>query len=724
MLITIYFLRYVLCALAMGVLMVRCRVLSCMSKRTGFLLGAASTPFCIAVIVYIVCLIAPGTPSILLMILPVLISVIYLFTGESRKVLKSLAGEAAAYMKNIVGFLAKHKVCAVIPVILAVCFLAFLLLTNRNYKVYTLLRALRWKHLAAYATGLLLLAALVFCFILYRIQKSRRTVRFDEGLLLKMAQAAGLFIILVVTAFKIYYSGQTNIFASDPSHYYAQANYFAESRDAREIDHYSGEKEGTIFKDDHGYLWPVWLGDGRFFMEAGEDSLNPAINKITVCIVFLSFLLALFAVTWEVVGSGLLAGLSISLISLYRDMEYLILVGSRDAFRFLGMLLLLAVCVNGIMTAYRRRHESKSEKKKFQRQDALEVFFTGLFAYFCIEGHEGNIYLMLGLFIVYGVILLLLKTSFFKLCLLALSAGVGTVLGITKAIDNFITSGTLASSTGVVFHDTKVLDTLQETASKRGDWAAIAETYYLPELLLIFVGILSMLFLIIKGVRNRVDKEGIRIFAVAACLFGLLLPMFGVFDFLGYAFSKWTIEQARYRMYFMVLLSIAVCFAVHLLWEKKKSLILRYGILCFNLLVISIAPFSQTSSGPITTREVESYNNRVGTYNSIVGTAAKEKAQERQVYVDDQVLAYYCNCDAKLLYHSIAEPLIQAKTDEEIETALEKLNIGVIVLNVESMYHDYSLLPMWEYINNSDYADTSVIPMITGEKWILYQIKK
>lgn len=723
MMITIYFIRYILCALAMGTFIVRCNVFSCMSKRTGFLLGVAATPFCIATIVYVMCLIGPGIPSKLLIAVPMLVSAIYLFMGKSREILKSLARAAVSYMKNMVKFIAQHKVCVAIPVLLMVFFGIFVILANRSFVVHAVLKAMKVKEYAPYATIAFALAVLSVCILAYFVQKKRlKRARFDEGTLVKMALTTGLLLIMTITAVKVYYSSQTPMSASDPSHYFAQAKYFSESRDAGEIDHYTGGKEGTIFKDDHGYLWPVWLGDGRFFMTEQADDLNPIVDKITICVVLFSFLLTLFAIVWEVTGSGLLGGFSISLISLYRHMEYQILEGSRDAFRFLGMLLLLAICVNGIMATYHRRSEMEAGKKKFQKQDVIDVLFTGLFAFFCIEGHEGNIYLMLGLFIVYGIILLCYKVSFLKLCLLGLCAGIGTILGITKAIGNFIASGNFASSTAVVFHDTKVLDALRTISSGRGDWSEIAKTYFAPELLLIFFGILSMLFLIVKGIRHRKEKENIKTLSIAACLFGLLLPMLGVFDFLGYAFSKWTIEQARYRMYFMVLLSIAVCFAGHLLWKKRTSVSMRYCMLFFIVLVVSLAPFSQGSSGPITTKEVESRNKDVEVY-SVVGAAAREKAQGSEVYVDDQILAYYCDCDAKLLYCPIAEPLIQAKTNDEIEKALAGLNIGVIVLNVENMYHDYSLLPMWDYINNPQYADAFMAQTETGKEWVLYQIK-
>lgn len=726
MLITIYIIRYILCALAMGTLMVRCNVFSCMKKRTGFLLGVAVAPFCIAVIVYIVCLIMPGISSKVLIVFPMLASVLYLLMGKSRQVLKSQAKAAASRMKTIGRAAMQHKVCFVIPVIAAVIFGIIMILADENYFVYTGLKTMSIKKYAFCITIALALAVMLFCILAYFVQKGKfKHIRFNEGMLAKMALGTGLLLMVIITGTKIYYRFQTNLSSSDPSHYYAQAKYFSESRDAGEIDDYSGEKEGTVFKDDHGYLWPVWLGDGRFFTTAQEDSLNPVIDKIAICIVLFSFLLALAAIVWEATGSGLLAGFAISLISLYRHLESQILEGSRDAFRFLGMLLLLAVCVNSITAAYRKRSEAESGKRKFQKQDILDILFMGLFSYFCIEGHEGNIYLMLGLFIVYGISLIVCKISFLKLCLLGLSAGIGTVLGITKAIGNFIASGNFASSTAVVFHDTKVLDALRTISSGRDDWGKIAGTYYAPELILISLGILSMLFLLVEGIRHRKEKGNIKILSMAVCLLGLLLPMLGVFDFLGYEFSKWTIEQSRYRMYFMVLFSIAVCYTGHVLWNKKASVIARYCMLFFIVLVTGLAPLSQAGIGPVTGREAESRKNAVSGY-SRAGASVREKVleSEREVYVDDQILAYYCDCDAKLLYHPIAEPLIQAKTEEEIKNALARLNIGFIILDVDNMYHDYSLLPLWDYINDPQYADAFAAQTETGKKWVLYQIKE
>ena len=55
------------------------------------------------------------------------------------------------------------------------------------------------------------------------------------------------------------------------------------------------------------------------------------------------------------------------------------------------------------------------------------------------------------------------------------------------------------------------------------------------------------------------------------------------------------------------------------------------------------------------------------------------------------------------MYHMYTEDLIQAKTNAEIETALDKLNVGAILLPENGLdYHDYSLLPFWDYINENE----------------------
>lgn len=75
---------------------------------------------------------------------------------------------------------------------------------------------------------------------------------------------------------------------------------------------------------------------------------------------------------------------------------------------------------------------------------------------------------------------------------------------------------------------------------------------------------------------------------------------------------------------------------------------------------------------------------------------------DEDAFTKDQLLLYYLHGNPKLLYHPYTEDLIQAKTDNEIEAAIEKLNVGVIILPEDGIdYHDYSLLPFWEYINQN-----------------------
>ncbi len=89
-----------------------------------------------------------------------------------------------------------------------------------------------------------------------------------------------------------------------------------------------------------------------------------------------------------------------------------------------------------------------------------------------------------------------------------------------------------------------------------------------------------------------------------------------------------------------------------------------------------------------------------------------EKISDRDTFVYNEALLYYLKGTPKLLFHSYSEELLQAKTDEEIRRAVERLNIGAIILPSSGMeYHDYSLLPFWRYIN-----DSNEFGMITQEE--------
>ena len=187
-------------------------------------------------------------------------------------------------------------------------------------------------------------------------------------------------------------------------------------------------------------------------------------------------------------------------------------------------------------------------------------------------------------------------------------------------------------------------------------------------------------------------------------LFGMLLPLTGVLDFLGYECSRWFIAQIRYRMYFIMLLAIA---GAWLLTRKYTDNLLKSFIACVLVIVGCLclnAEYSRYSRYNI--NWLNTTISIVRDYNRVANLLATDEFKG-DIFTNDQVLLYHLYRNQslrhpKLLYHIYAKDLIQAKTDAEIEEAIFKLNIGIIILPQNGVaYHDYSLLPFWKYINES-----------------------
>lgn len=384
-------------------------------------------------------------------------------------------------------------------------------------------------------------------------------------------------------------------------------------------------------------------------------------------------------------GGGIYQAGVISLV-LFHIYEHslLMVAGSRDAFRFAALLLLIIFVINQV-------DNISTGKARWKEYIAM-----ALFSYLSINGHAGNIYIMLGMFIALGIILIVMKTSVKHLIVCGLSVLLGVLLSTVKTISIYFRTGSIFnSSVRATFHDTPVEEQMALWAIERANKSAVWASYTWPVRFMMLLGGVGLVIMIIAAWRKRNKRELI----FSLIISGMLLPMTGIMDWIGYKASLWFAVQIRYRMYFLMLFAIT---GAWLLTRKIRIKIVGGGIrVCVCL---AFAFFLQTEVIRYTTinrAEVDvRINDRIG-YIKMADIVAS--ITDGDAFTRDQVLLLYLHGTPKLLYHPYTEELIQAKTNEEIENAMEKLNVGVILLPENGIdHHNYSLLPFWDYINNSD----------------------
>lgn len=693
-------LRMLLVGAAAGVLFLRLGLFLRMKPSRVFLVGFGAAPFFLSLMDYLLGFVFVGWPSWFYLLVPALVSALFLCLRGSRARLSESLGALREGLGGVVKRSGKWFpfLAAIAALATAVFFVLYQLglylgelltavigsaMQEDMLATATLWDRVRYHldllHPAAPLLALAGLAGLVLLVVFVRGMRKDKTLWTNVF----------LFVVLVAAGYNLVLGYGTNVrpvVDEDRSHYELNARYFVEDKDSFEIDNYKDEKYGSSLRDDHGPLWTVLLADFRMNADALgiEDSLRT--DNFGVFCVYCGFLLMLFLTAEQLAHTKAAGAVAWVLFGFY-DKYIMMLFGSRDAFRFIGLLLLLLYA------------ESHLYAMREKRAKWFHHLFLLLLCYFCMNGHEGNIYIMFGMFLAMGVLMLGLRLPFAQILACGASALAGTLLGAEKAITHLIREGTLKSSTLQPFHDTPIIDQIAQVNANRADWAVIWESYSWYVLIAVAIGLVSLLALAVYAVR----KKDLSRLIIAALILGMLLPLTGLMDFLGYQCSVWFIEQYRYRMYFLML------FAVTGGWmltrrgsreERRETLSLIGSALCFVLYLL-IAVVRVTGYNRV---DMDSYLQIEAECRRIADVA--DAVEDGDVFTANRVLLYYLHGTPKLLYHNMSEPLIQAKTDEEIEAALDEMNVGAIILPRNGKkYHDYACLPFWDYLQRSERVD-------------------
>lgn len=674
----LYIVRMGFIGTAVGVLFIRTDLFCRMRNGQLMVLGIASTPMIVSLADYLLGFAFIGWSSWFYYLAPAMISVVWMLFHHNYKVALSAFSEIGQYAVKTIKK-AGNWILLDLIIALGGVFLESLLYSNscsfRGFLSTHVKPALQPLNMLGIIAGIVFLAVIFVSFV-YAIIRMRK----DEKL--RMNAFLSAFIILVGCGIFLgmSFNARPDI-DPDGAHYRLEARYFCEDKNSWEIDNYTDEKYGSSLRDDHGPLWIVNLADAQVLADAiGLDDPVRIINY-AIFWTYCCFYILLLLTTSFISGKYSAGVVSLLLFNLYRY-EVLMTMSSRDAFRFVG-LLLLYLYVSNILT------EIMEGKARW-----YHYVFMALFCYLSMNGHESNVYVMLGMFIVVAGMLIVKKTRLKDILLSGSAVLCGTLLGISKTFSIYMETGRIKSSTILPFHDTPVIQQIAEVNEKRADWETIWESYSRSVLFMMIIGIIALIVMIAISTVKK-DKN---LLIYGILIAGMLLPMTGIMDWIGYECSRWFVEQIRYRMYFLMLFAIAGGWMLTRPWAAK---LLRY--LCGFTAVIVFGLW------------LSAENDRISIYNKSHLTACititenyRELADmvasvtDRNVFMRKQQILYYLHGTPKLLYHMYAEDLIQAKTDAEIEDALEKLNVGAILLPENGLdYHDYSLLPFWDYINEN-----------------------
>ena len=669
----LYLIRIIILGLAIGTAFIRLKLFNKLTDGQTLLLGIASTPMFVSLIDYLLGLIFIGWGSWFYFLIPTIFSLVFLFLKRNYQITLDACVVIGAYL---VSYIKSMREWIVLDSIVAVGIMMFYsIIFNGINPFFYVSEIYHTQNVVGLLTAVIFISLIIVATLIL-LRKMYR-----QGTLKKNIYFIVMLVVIGTATIHAMSMIERPRIDSDRAHYELNARYFLEDKNSWEVDNYSDEKYGSSLTDDHGPLWVMYLVDADIVADiVGMDDqlkcVNFALFWAYLCFYYFIFISASF-----VGGTYRTGAISLVLFNIY---VYTILeiIGSRDAFRFVGLMLLFMYVVN--------QFDGIAEGECFW-YNYLIMF---LFCFLSMNGHEGNVYIMLGMFMVLAILLLIRKTPLKHFFACGISVLLGTLLGITKTIRIYLTTGRMTSSTILPFHDTPVVEQITKLNENRADFSRILNTYTYSVRFMIILGIIGLIVMLVLSIL-RDEKEQL---IAALTIVGMLLPMTGIMNWIGYDVSLWFAEQLRYRMYFIMLFAITGAWLITRK-SKYKSMTYISSIVCIICFIFFLrAEFTRYNI--YCKSYVKSCIDIRKNYEKMADIISS--VTDEDAFTKDQLLLYYLHGNPKLLYHPYTEDLIQAKTDNEIEAAIEKLNVGVIILPEDGIdYHDYSLLPFWEYINQN-----------------------
>lgn len=480
------------------------------------------------------------------------------------------------------------------------------------------------------------------------------------------------------------------LYGSDESHYITQARIFYEDRNSWEIDNYEGTKwEGTVFADDHGPLWPVYLADAASIEEVFDINLL----EIKVAFIFTIICMLLMIVVVGNLITGKFQGGIFSLI-IYMLYHYAIrfpLGGSRDGYRMIALLFFFVVLYEILIKVH--------EEKEVSFGDCILLLTA---SYLSINGHQGNVFVMLSASLAFFSMELYNRVKFSHIIFSAVFILAGTLFGFMKNVRCYIQTGAFITTTLRAFKGTVAEDVRRALNSSQWELSKVKETYENSDRLLMIIGLSAVIYYIFRIIYFKVRKkrEYTWIQMNNICLLmSFLLPLTGIFNFLGYNFSFYTFAQYRYRIYPFVFFALIGGMMLSEITHLGRRSIARW---CVGLFIIYLSGIG------INYLNVNYVVGRIDPgkddLNFFDETARSVVSMSTggNVFVGEQVAAAYFDSPPKLLFDYYARAILKAKDDREIEAAFDELDAQFFVFNWRCDPYCYDVLPFYDYLQTSD----------------------
>lgn len=511
--------------------------------------------------------------------------------------------------------------------------------------------------------------------------------------------------VVGVVIVKLTTNGQAPIIAHDALVYLSEALPFAQERSLSAITDFRGAPDGTHRGDIHGFLFPAFLSHA--LLTTGSDLIgypHDHAARIAFQLTFGYMLLSILALagTTKRLGAGALA---LILLLQVPQFEYISSNNSRDAYRIIP-LALLGVTLVGL----------SSPRLHGRLPVASLLPLVGLAA-FALAGHTIGGFVVISLALAWLIGAVIQKARRWNIFLVLGAIGLGLLLGGSHYITAYLETGSITGDN--VFKEAAIAGTplleksLQQEAERLAGSTGSVE--YLTTLLgrdgyrLSIPGLLAALVALLVGLKvHRRDQTTLSFFIIGLMTLTTTLPFTGLFDLGQIKLSDWFILNFRYALHWYpfaaVCLALLISYGYHYLTSTSLSRSFKLSGSAVLLVFVAVSGFSAyaTVSAPAWRVFGHSYTGPWVIENlGLLEDVIQELPVDKRLLIEDSRFNYYLNNRGILIYSQPTWNLLQAKSEGEVQAALQRLNIGAVLLQETNIRDWWDQLPMLSYLNDS-----------------------
>jgi len=505
-----------------------------------------------------------------------------------------------------------------------------------------------------------------------------------------------IFIVMIPLGTILVRHAKAPIIDHDISHYIMQARYFLEDGDTLGIDNYSGERDGTVVKDDHGPLWVNYISQALMYRSDTQekDVFDDAAARVAIVITFFYMMISAGAVALILIydfRAFLLANL---LILMHKDFEYISYAFSRDGFRITSLLLF---CI--ILLAFVQRQKVR------QSQDVIpgsafglsSFLLLGIIAFFAMQGHGANVFFIFLIALAFGIMLIVFQAGAKNILLCSIAIIVGVLSGFVKNIAWFLETGSFRGLATFGLEGTEygaAVEAADQARTIPPGWERVLVFIESPGVGTILIGSIGLLIMVFVFIVKRKELLPFTFAIFALCI---ILPMTGLFDIMGHGVSDWYFQNFRYRLPLYAFMAICGAYIIVKLMRKDRLAIWGFVLCAIILLVFSVASTLIIRNG---WRDENNWKNAAVNYYRETAQLAEQLADDQRVLINNDRLAIHFKTPPLLHATEKIRPLLLAESAYEVRSILDENNIGVV--HVSTRRESIKVTYFYRYLIESD----------------------